>query len=98
MLAKDARETCVRAAPKKRAFAPFHKFPGIPVKSFLISLMLSGLCHFGPDGHFRILHPGGLGEYGVCVYWTFVPRGLVESPLEKNPLKLSTEEFELNYF
>jgi len=41
---------------------------------------------------------GDHNEYGAWVYLTFVPRGIIDSPFAKNPLKLSTDAFELNYF
>jgi hypothetical protein len=41
---------------------------------------------------------GDHNEYGMWVYLTFVPRGIVDSPFAKHPLKLSTDAFELNYF
>jgi len=41
---------------------------------------------------------GDHNEYGMWVYLTLVPRGVIASPFAKNPLKLSTDAFELNYF
>jgi len=41
---------------------------------------------------------GDHNEYGLWVYLTFVPRGMVDSPFSNRPLKLSTDAFELNYF
>jgi hypothetical protein len=41
---------------------------------------------------------GDHNEYGIWVYLTFVPRGMVDSPFAKQPLKLSTDAFQLNYF
>ncbi len=41
---------------------------------------------------------GDHNEYGLWMYLTFVPKGLVDSPFSNQPLKLSTDAFELNYF
>jgi hypothetical protein len=41
---------------------------------------------------------GDHNENGLWVYLTFVPRGSVDSPFAKQPLKLSTDAFALNYF
>ena len=41
---------------------------------------------------------GDHNEYGLWTYLTFVPRGMVDSPFANQPLKLSTDAFQLNYF
>jgi hypothetical protein len=41
---------------------------------------------------------GDHSEYGLWTYLTFVPRGMVDSPFANQPLKLSTDAFQLNYF
>jgi hypothetical protein len=41
---------------------------------------------------------GSHTEYGLWTYLTFVPRGDVESPFARRPLKLTADAFALNYF
>jgi hypothetical protein len=41
---------------------------------------------------------GDRTEYGLWTYLTFVPKGMVESPFAKQPLKLTTDAFQVNYF
>ena len=41
---------------------------------------------------------GDRNEYGLWIYLTFVSRGKVDSPFANQPLSLSTDAFQLNYF
>jgi hypothetical protein len=49
-----------------------------------------------PKTEFYVM--GDHSEYGLWTYLTFVPRGMVDSPFANQPLKLSTDAFQLNYF
>lgn len=50
------------------------------------------------DAKTEFYEMGDHTEYGLWTYLTIVPKGMVNSPFANQPLKLTTDAFQVNYF